>query len=344
LESFETIFHQDLNGDGVIGLPPLPTTVIESVGSTSLTEIGNNFYLYNSSGSGPSLKYAGADVVAGQFGGFAPIGTEQTASGYDIAWKDAGTGQYTVWSADSSGNYIANIIGAVSGTSSSLESFETIFHQDLNGDGVIGLPPLPTTVIQVKGIDYTAEDATGSDTSSDSYSTSTGILTVSDGTNTANLHFTRFSGNFSFNSDGNGGTIVYDLPGIASTQNATASAIDNGASRGEISVITQAATTTISGTTITATSANQTLTGAGSNDTFIFAPGFGNTTITNFQPTNDVIQIDHSVFTNVQALLTATQEDGHGNLEVTADPHDTITLQNVTLAQLQAHQSDFHII
>jgi serralysin len=56
-----------------------------------------------------------------------------------------------------------------------------------------------------------------------------------------------------------------------------------------------------------------------------------------------VIQINHSVFANVQALLAATQDDGYGNVVITADAHDTITLQNVTMAQLQAHQSDFHI-
>ncbi len=61
LESIETSFHQDLNGDGTIGVPTNtgPTTVIESVGSTSLVEVGTNFYLDNiSTGTGPSLKYA----------------------------------------------------------------------------------------------------------------------------------------------------------------------------------------------------------------------------------------------------------------------------------------------
>ena len=66
LESLETSFHQDLNGDGVIGVPG---TVIEAIGSTSLVEVGNKFFLDSiSTGSGPSLKYGGADVVAGQFG------------------------------------------------------------------------------------------------------------------------------------------------------------------------------------------------------------------------------------------------------------------------------------
>jgi hypothetical protein len=66
-----------------------------------------------------------------------PIGAEQTASGYDVAWKVPGADQYTVWSTDNSGNYVSNVVGVVSGSSAALQSLETTFHQDLNGDGVI---------------------------------------------------------------------------------------------------------------------------------------------------------------------------------------------------------------
>ena len=107
LESLETSFHQDLNGDGVIGVP---TTVIESFGSTSLVEVGNNYFLDSiSSGTGPELKYDGAPVVAGQFGAWTPIGAEQTATGYEVAWKITGADQYTVWNTDSNGNYVSSL-------------------------------------------------------------------------------------------------------------------------------------------------------------------------------------------------------------------------------------------
>ena len=89
---------------------------------------------------GPSLKYAGADFVAGQFGGWAPIGAEQTASGYEVAWKFTGADQYTVWNTDSSGNYVSNPITLCRGLALRLQSIETSFHQDLNGDGMIGVP------------------------------------------------------------------------------------------------------------------------------------------------------------------------------------------------------------
>src|SRR5467141_1079600 len=55
-----------------------------------------------------------------------------------VAWKVTGADHYMVWNTDSGGNYTSNI-GAVSGTSPALESLETSFHLDLNGDGTIGL-------------------------------------------------------------------------------------------------------------------------------------------------------------------------------------------------------------
>ena len=152
LEALETTFHQDLNGDGVIGLI---ATVIQVDGSTSLTRVGNQFYLYNSSGTGPTLKYAGSDFVAGQFGGWTPIGAVQTANGYDVAWKVTGADQYTVWSTNTNGNYITNVTGSpVPGTDASLEALETTFHQDLNGDGVLGVYAPTTFSLQYKGFDY----------------------------------------------------------------------------------------------------------------------------------------------------------------------------------------------
>src|SRR5260370_40621826 len=57
-----------------------------------------------------------------------------------MAWKDASTGLSTGWNADNNGNYLGNAIGVMSGSSAALGSLETSFQQDLNGDGVIGLP------------------------------------------------------------------------------------------------------------------------------------------------------------------------------------------------------------
>ena len=44
------------------------TAVIETAGVTDLVQVGNRYFLHDSGGAGPSLKYLGAAVAPGQFG------------------------------------------------------------------------------------------------------------------------------------------------------------------------------------------------------------------------------------------------------------------------------------
>ncbi|MET4371899.1 serralysin [Bradyrhizobium sp. LB12.1] len=137
LEQAESVFHQDLNGDGTIGIP---ATTIEAIGATSLMANGGNFYMSPvGGGSAVELIYSGSPVVTGQFGAWTPLGVEQASSGYEIAWQAAGTNQFSVWTTDSTGKFISTT-GAIAGTSTALEQAESIFNQDLNGDGTIGIP------------------------------------------------------------------------------------------------------------------------------------------------------------------------------------------------------------
>ena len=201
-----------------------------------------------------------------------PIGAEQTATGYEVAWKLTGADQYTVWNTDSNGNFVSDTLGVVSGSSTALTSLESSFYQDLNGDGVIGLP---TTAIEVTGhtvltLDPFTQGATidagaslelaGADSGSVTFKSATGelildhsttfsgqisnftgdgtlsgsdqidlkdinynsvqdsyangVLTITDGTDTAKLNFngSYTQANFHLASDGSGGTIVYDPP------------------------------------------------------------------------------------------------------------------------------------
>jgi serralysin len=86
-----------------------------------------------------------------------------------------------------------------------------------------------------------------------------------------------------------------------------------------------------------------TLSGGNGPDTFLFRPGFGANTITDFDVHNDAVQIAKSVFQNVADLFAhasnsaagAVIDDGAGN---------SITFTGVTLAELQAHQSNFHLV
>jgi hypothetical protein len=146
LQSLESSFHQDLNGDGTTGLA---TTTIESSGATSLTQVGDNYFLYASgSSSGPQLTFGAAAVTAGQNGPWTPIGAEHTASGYEVAWKATGSDLYLVWATDSSGAYSSTMLAPMPGGKTTLQSLETSFHQDLNGDGTTGPA---TTAIETNG-------------------------------------------------------------------------------------------------------------------------------------------------------------------------------------------------
>ena len=220
LESLELTFNQDLNGDGIIGpasTAPPSATVIQtdsnSFGTTSLVEVGDNYFFYPGGGSsGPELSEGGVPIAA-PLGPWAPIGAVQTATGYDVVWSIPGANDYTAWSTDSSGNYITNIIGAVPGTSPALESLELTFNQDLNGDGYIGSP---TTVINVTGdirisVNPFQQAATieagatlemaGADTGSVTFAGSTG--------NSILDHSSEFSGEV-FNFTGNGNLSTSD--------------------------------------------------------------------------------------------------------------------------------------
>ena len=80
-------------------------------------------------------------LQAGSAGSWTPIGVAATATGYEVAWKLPGADEYTVWSTDSSGNYTSDTERDCRETVSRWNRWRTSFHQDLNGDGMIGIPP-----------------------------------------------------------------------------------------------------------------------------------------------------------------------------------------------------------
>jgi hypothetical protein len=156
----------------------------------------------------------------------------------------------------------------------------------------------------------------------------TDVLTVTDGTNTANIQFAGTVGNLNFVSDGNNGTIVYDPPVTTSQSVGPVVMNDPG----------PPATSTIA-----ATAPNQALSGFAASDTFAFNfASIGQATVTDFHPTTDTLQFSSQLFANLQAALNATHDDGHGNTVIALDAHDTITLNGIIKAQLQA--SDFHFV
>ena len=52
-----------------------------------------------------------------------------------------------IWSLDQNGNYGTNLIGAVSGSSTALQQYKTLFGQNLNDNGMIGSTPTPSYTV-----------------------------------------------------------------------------------------------------------------------------------------------------------------------------------------------------
>ncbi|MGY4282688.1 Ca2+-binding RTX toxin-like protein [Bradyrhizobium sp. LM2.7] len=86
-----------------------------------------------------------------------------------------------------------------------------------------------------------------------------------------------------------------------------------------------------------------TLTGGRGPDAFVFRPNFGASVITDFNVNNDFLQFDKSIFANVNDILHHTTNTVGGAM-INDGRGDTITLTGITIAQLQVHQDDFHLI
>jgi hypothetical protein len=189
------------------------------------------------------------------------------------------------------------------------------------------------------------------------YDTSTHLLHVNNGTTTDDLQFigSYTAANFKFASDGSGGTIVYDPPAAtditdhraitgAADLNGSQITVESGGVLTLNNVLATGATITNNGTINVTNNSAVTIASGPGHDTFVFAPNFGQATIAGFKPGTDTIQIDHALVASVSALLASGHDDSHGNAVITDAAHDVITLQNVTTAQLLAHQGDFHLV
>jgi serralysin len=348
LEAIETIFQQDLNGDGTIGLPPPPPpVVIESFGVTSLVEVGNNFFLNPvAGGTGPELKYSGSAVTAGEFGTWTPIGAEQTATGYDVAWKDAGSGNYTVWSTDTSGNYTGNIVPVGPGNSTGLESIETTFQQDLNGDGTVGVP---TTLIQTDGNTsltlvgsnyflYAVGTTTGpglkynaSAVSTGEFGTWTPIGAVQTATgydvawkNTANSTYTVWSTDSAGNYTGN---IVAVGPGNNTALESIETTFNQDLNGDGTIGIPPA---------VAPSAAKATLTGSAVSDTFVFRSDLGNGV------SSEPNKVEISGPLHLADLFSHADHSAHDNTVIAADQSSVV--ESLHKDWLHHHSNDFHLI
>jgi len=156
--------------------------------------------------------------------------------------------------------------------------------------------------IDLRGIDYHSASFT------ESFNAPTDTLSVSDGTDSAVLHFTGsyVAANFAFTSDGNHGTIVYDPPVPASP-----------------------AAPAVAPAPVVATS--------GHGFAFNFA-NTGHDTWTDSHPANDA---QHPTQANMLVAWSATHDAGTGHTDA-PDAHDAMTSAAIIKVQLHAH--DFHFV
>ncbi|EIG62321.1 M10 family metallopeptidase C-terminal domain-containing protein [Bradyrhizobium sp. WSM1253] len=353
LQTAESNFSQDLNGDGHIGLT---TTVIEANGSTHLTEGANHFFLYDSAGLGPSLRTSGADFVAGQFGNWLPISAEQTTGGYEVAWKVTGSDMYSIWTTDSSGNFISST-AVLSGADYALQSAEPSFFQDLNGDGHIGLT---TTVIETNGSTHLTGagnhfflyDSAGSGPSlkvsgADFVAGQFGSWLPISAERTASGYEVVWkvtgSDMYSIWTTDSGGNFISSTVALSGAdyalQSAEPSSFQDLNGDGHIGltatmIASSNANEAMSNNVYLGDANSKLMIGTAGRDTFVFSPNFGQDTIAKIEPGADIIQFTHTVFADVASIVSHTAEDGHENA----------VIQNMTTATLQLHLSDFHIL
>jgi hypothetical protein len=90
---------------------------------------------------------------------------------------------------------------------------------------------------------------------------------------------------------------------------------------------------------------DDTFTGGGASETFVFQPIYGSDTITDFYQytsgaTADTISLSTSEFANFAAVLSGAQNVG-ANVVITAPTGDTLTLSNLTTTTLAGLSADF---
>jgi hypothetical protein len=135
------------------------------------------------------------------------------------------------------------------------------------------------------------------------------LADTANGGETLTLTFDNFTGGLNLGSDGHSGTEIYDPPGTGSS-----SASSNSPS---VSI------------------------GGAGNDSFVFHPGMGAETISNFN-SQDIIELDHFAnLQNLQQLASDITSNAHGDALIELGHGDSVTVAGMTAAQLQAHLTSF---
>jgi hypothetical protein len=154
---------------------------------------------------GADSAYVGFSAATGE-----AVST-QTVSNFAFAEGTvAGAGSFTIANGTSLefGSFVASgtTVTFAGGTGTLVLDQPETFAGRISGFTGTAANANSSDVIDLAGINYNSGDF------SDSYNSTTGVLTVTDGTNTASLTFVDFTGTFKFASDGSGGTDIFDPP------------------------------------------------------------------------------------------------------------------------------------
>jgi large repetitive protein len=280
-----------------------------------------------------------ASIASSGVMGFINNGTVNVQSGsLDIGAIVAGTGTFTI-----ANGATLEFNGAVGATVSFLGVQGTlILDHSLTQPFAGQISNMSANALTHDSIDLLDLTWTGLGSANYVATTATsGILTVNDGAGHSEVfdlvNYTG-AGIFTVQKDSGNGTLVFDPP--ATSQSVGPMVMhDPGQGVSPVTMLDPGPAPN----TVVATAPDQTLSGFGASDTFVFNfAEVGHTVLTDFHPLSDVLQFDESIFANAQAVLKALHDDGHGNTAITIDGHDSITLAGVAKSQL--HAADFHIV
>ncbi|PJK28360.1 hypothetical protein CVT23_17405, partial [Minwuia thermotolerans] len=135
-------------------------TVIESAGAVTLLENTAGAYVVEAGGVRTGITRDGGAVTGDSYAGWSMIHAEGLGGGgFQLLWQRT-NGDYTMWETDGAGAYVKYysvdppwIMEAASGV-------------DIDGDGIIGEPEKPETVIESAGAVTLLENTAGETTDS----------------------------------------------------------------------------------------------------------------------------------------------------------------------------------
>jgi len=225
-----------------------------------------------------------------------------------------------------------------------LELLETSFHQDLNGDGVIGVPTSSLSAQNAAGntgpASSLADAAINITTSSFAFnSKGFGLLAGSAEPNsTVSIYDDHTGTNLGQTTTDSFGTWSVLMEKLSNTVHSIiATASDQAGHTGSVHAVIG----TAGNDTITSGAANEVLFGNGGSDTFVFSGKIGKDTIADFQVSNDALQLSHNVFSSFADVLAHATQIG-SDVTITFDAADSVTLHNTMLDHLTA--SNFHLV